>query len=129
MNIKDFKVGQTVFVELRGNASRGKTTEECIEEWKITSVGRKYIKAGRPSERCGILNETTFERKDEYGNFVEKTDCCVDYMLYATRKEIEDKQEKSRLFKEISTVFREYGINNKLTLEQLRKIKRILDER
>lgn len=50
MGIKDFKVGQTVYVELTGNASRGKTAEQCIEEWEITSVGRKYIRAGRKSD-------------------------------------------------------------------------------
>lgn len=50
MGIKDFKVGQTVYVELTGNASRGKTAEHCIEEWEITSVGRKYIRAGRKSD-------------------------------------------------------------------------------
>lgn len=46
MNIKDFKVGQTVYVQLTGNAA--KRSSECIEEWEITSVGRKYIKAGKP---------------------------------------------------------------------------------
>ena len=44
MNIKDFKVGQTVWVELTGDTSRGKTAEQCIEEWEITSVGRSKPK-------------------------------------------------------------------------------------
>ena len=128
MNIKDFKVGQKVFVELTGNASSGKTAEECIEEWEITSVGKKYIKAGKLSARRGILNETTFEWKDTYKNFVEKNDCCVNYILYAKRKEIEERQEKSRLFREISEVFTRHWARTELTLEQLRKIKKILEK-
>lgn len=63
INIKNLKVGQVVYIELVGNASRGKTADKCIEEWEITSVGRKYIKAGRRSE-WGIIGETIFEYND-----------------------------------------------------------------
>lgn len=126
MNIKDFKVGQTVHVELTRNASRGKTAEECIEEWEITSVGRKYIKAGKRSDGR-IWGEITFEFNDCYGRFVEKTNCCVDYVLYATRQEIEEKHEKSRLFREIEKRFR-YGSQKDISLEQLREIHGILEK-
>lgn len=129
MDIKDFKVGQTVYVELTGNASRGKTIEECIEEWGITSVGRKYITAGKRSEKWGILGEITFEWRDTYKRFVQKTKCCVNYVLYATRQEIEDKHERNRLYDEISEAFRGYGTSRDLTLEQLRKIKEILKQK
>lgn len=125
MNIKDFKVGQTVYVELTGNASRGKTAEQCIEEWEITSVGRKYIKAGKRSGGK-IWGEITFEYRENYKRFVEKTDCCVDYILYLTRQEIEEKQEKIRLFREIEQRFR-CGSQRDIPLEQLRAIHRILE--
>ena len=125
MNIKDFKIGQTVYVELTGNASRGKTAEQCIEEWEITSVGRKYIKAGKRSGGK-IWGEITFEYRENYKRFVEKTDCCVDYILYLTRQEIEEKNEKSRLFKEIEQRFR-YGSQRDISLEQLRAIHGILE--
>lgn len=129
MNIKDFKVGQKVYVELTGNASRGKTAEECIEEWEITSVGRKYIEAGRiDKKRGGVWGKHLFEYKENYGRFVEKTNYCIDYALYLTRQEIEDKQEKSRIFKEVSEVFRGFGAERNITLEQLRRIKKILNE-
>lgn len=125
MNIKDFKVGQTVYVELTGNASREKSTEECIEEWEITSVGRKYIKACK--KESGILRfETTFEYNDCYERFVDKTDYCVNYILYTTMQEIEEKHEKSRLFREIEERFR-YGSQKDISLEQLRAIHGILD--
>lgn len=94
MNIKDFKVGQTVYVELTGNASRGKTMEQCIEEWEITSVGRKYIKAGERSDGR-IWGERTFEYRENYGRFVQKTDCCVNYILYLTKQEIEENTRKA----------------------------------
>lgn len=126
MNIKNFKVGQTVYVELIRNASWGKTAEECIEEWEITSVGRKYIKAGR-REECGTVGETTFEYNDFYKRFVQKTDCCIDYLLYATRQEIEESHEKNRLFDKISKRF-SYGSQGNVTLEQLRAIHKILFE-
>lgn len=126
MKIKDFKVGQTVYVELTWNASRGKTPEQCIEEWEITSVGRKYIKAGKRSDGI-IWRETTFEYRDSYKRFVEKTDYCVDYIIYTTRQEIEEKHEKSRLFQEIEQRFR-YGSQKDISLEQLRAIDNILRE-
>lgn len=125
MNIKDFKVGQTVYVELTGNASRGKTAEQCIEEWEITSVGRKYIKAGRRSDG-GIWGERTFEYRENYGRFVEKTNYCVDYILYLTRQEIEEKHWKNRLFREIRERL-DYGSQKYISLEQLRAIHGILE--
>lgn len=125
MNIKDFKAGQTVYVELTGNASRGKTPEQCIEEWEITSVGRKYIKACK--KQSGIFRfETTFEYNDCDGRFEEKTDYCINYVIYLTRHEIEEKQEKSRLFQEIEQRFR-YGSQRDIPLEQLRAIHGILE--
>lgn len=125
MNIKDFKAGQTVYVELTGNASRGKESEQCIEEWEITSVGRKYIKAGKRAYGR-IWRERTFEYRENYKRFVEKTDYCVDYILYLTRQEIEEKHEKSRLFREIEQRF-SYGLQRDISLEQLRAIYGILE--
>ena len=126
MNIKDFKAGQVVYVELTGNASREKTPEQCIEEWEITSVGRKYIKAGKWSDGR-ICEERTFEYREGYKRFVEKTDYCIDYIIYLTRQEIEEKHEKSKLFQEIEQRFR-YGSQRDISLEQLRAIESILKE-
>lgn len=128
MNIKDFKVGQTVYVELTGNASIGKTAEQCIEEWEITSVGRKYIKAGRKSDGR-IWGETTFEYRENYDRFVQKTDYCADYILYKTRKEIERKFEKSKLLNEVETFSRDWNKPKNLSIEQLKRIKEILEEK
>lgn len=126
MSIKDFKVGQTVYVELTGNASRGKNAEECIEEWEVSSVGRKYIKAGKRSDGR-IWGERTFEYRENYKRFVEKTNRCVDYILYTTRQEIEEKHEKNRLFREIEQWLR-YGSQKDISLEWLRAIHEILEK-
>jgi hypothetical protein len=125
MNIKDFKVGQTVYVELTGSASRGKTPEQCIEEWEITYVGRKYIEALKKGSDP-FLFKTVFEWREEHKSFVQKTTHGINYVLYLTRQEIEEKQEKSRLFREIEQRFR-YGSQKDIYLEQLRAIHGILE--
>lgn len=125
MSVKDFKVGQTVYVELTGNASRRKTPEQCIEEWEITYVGRKYIEALKKGSDP-FLFKTVFEWREEHKSFVQKTAHSINYVLYPTRREIEEKQEKSRLFREIEERFR-YGSQRDISLEQLREIHRILD--
>lgn len=126
MNIKDFKVGQTVYIELTGNASRGKTPEQCIEEWEITSVGRKYIKAAKKGYDR-LFRENTFEFQDYNERFVEKSVYCEkNYVLYTTRQEIEEKHEKRRLLREIGRLFR-YDSQKDISLEQLRAIHGILE--
>ena len=126
MNIKDFKVGQTVYVELTGDASRGKTPEQCIEEWEITYVGRKYIEAVKKGSDP-FLFKTVFEWREEHKSFVQKTAHSINYVLYLEKQEIEEKHEKSRLFREIEQRFR-YGSQRDISLEQLRAIHGILDE-
>ncbi len=125
MNIKDFKVGQTVYVELTGNASRGKAPEQCIEEWEITYVGRKYIEAVKKGSNP-FLFKTVFEWREEYKSFVQKTVRSINYTLYLTRQEIEEEHEKSRLFREIEERFG-YGLQRDISLEQLRAIHGILE--
>ena len=125
MEIKDFKVGQTVWVELTGNASRGKHGDELIEEWEVVTVGKKYIHAQKKGCDCPIKFE-----KRKYGNspkFVEKTNYCVGYILYVSKIELEEKLEYHSLYNDISRAFGMYG-NKRLSLEQLRKIKAILEE-
>lgn len=125
MNIKDFKVGQKVYIELMGNI--GRRSSGRIEEWEITSVGRKYIKAGKPYNGQ-VWGDITFEFDEDRGIFVEKTNCSIDYFLYATRQKIEDKIERERLYDEIRRTFNNYIPTSNMTLECLRKIKNILNE-
>lgn len=125
MEVKDFKVGQTVFVELTGNAKNYKKEYELIEEWEVTKVGRKYIQAKK--KECGW--PVTFE-KIEYGydagEFVEKTDYEYNYILYTTKTKIEEKREYQKLYEQISRRFEASIWASDLSLEQLRKINSII---
>ena len=126
MEVKDFKVGQTVFVKLIGNAKRGKSEENLIEEWEVTKIGKKYVHA----RKKGCNTAVKFEKKD-YGTykeqFVEKTDYSEDYILYPSKKELEENLEYEKLSNDISKMFR-YGSSEKLSLDQLRKIKAVICE-
>ena len=124
MNIKDIKIGQTVYIKLIGNASRNKDENALIEEWEITYVGKKLIKAKHKGWDNGF--EETFEKRNN-GNkeqFVQKTNYCVNYVLYFDKQEILDEFERNNLFQEICNYFR--GYDNKLSLEKLRKISEII---
>lgn len=125
MVLKDFKVGQTVWIRLTGNAIRGKCGDELIEEWVIDKIGRKYItaskKTGYPK---GIIFEKGYGYKDR---FVEKTDYFVDYIMYETEQEIRDEMEKDEIYRDIRLFFDSFN-KSKLTIEQLRSIKKIICE-
>lgn len=124
MTVKDFKTGQKVWVQLTGNAARDKTEEQLIEEWEIISVGRKYIKA----RKNGWLSEITFEIR-EYGysgNPVQKTDGCVSYIMHNSKEEILEEFEKAKLFSDVDRYFRNFGSQRDVTLDQIRKIHKIL---
>lgn len=126
MNLKDLKVGQTVWIRLTGNAIRGKCGDELIEEWVIDKIGRKYITA---SKKTGYPRGIIFENRG-YGyedRFVEKTNYCVDYIMYETEQEIRDEMEKNESYREIQLFFDGFN-NSKLTLEQVRSIKKIIYE-
>lgn len=127
MDVKDFNVGQTVYIELTGNASRGKSGNSLIEEWEIVSVGRKLIKAKRKGWK-DYFAETFEKRENGYnGRFVQKTDCSVNYVLYADRREIEEEFERKELLGTISEYFRGFG-DKKISLESLRKIAGLIKE-
>ena len=125
MDLKDFKVGQTVWIRLTGNAIRGKCGDELIEEWVIDKIGRKYITA---SKKTGYPRGIIFEKSDYgyEGRFVEKTYYCVDYIMYETEQELRDELEKDKIYRDIRLLFDRFN-KNKMTLEQLRSIKKIID--
>lgn len=103
MDIKDFKVGQTVYIELTGNAKRGKTEDELIEEWEITSVGRKIIKATTKKYNRSI--EFINRNDGDEGLWLDRSGTCVNYILYANKQELEDAIEMRKLFKEVTKFF------------------------
>lgn len=124
-SIKDFKKGQTVYVELKGNASRNKKNEELIEEWEVISVGNKYVTATSKKYSFPIK---FMETNSNYDSLIEKTDYSVDYILYPSKEEVENKFKKEELYNFIKSKFSSSYSKNQYTLEQLRKIKEILGE-
>lgn len=123
MEIKDFKIGQRVWVKLTGNASRGKSGSDLIEEWEVVSVGRKYVKAKKVgySHSWGI----EFEKRGYSERFVQKTNACVDYVIYESKQAILDEFEASNLERKICDFFRNCRSKN-ISLEQLREISKII---
>lgn len=126
MNIKDYKVGQNVYIRLTGNAGRGKTGEDLIEEWEVLSVGRKLIKAKRKGWRD--YSAISFEQKESgyNGQFVEKTNTCVNYIMYESREAIENDLERESLLRKVSNYFNSYG-EKKISLESLRIIAELIN--
>lgn len=114
IRVADFKVGQLAYLELIGNAKRGKKKEELIQECVIEAVGRKYVTAKRRK----------FKESDVYDGLVEHTEYSADYILYTTKEAVENKFEKDELLTEIKNFFWRGG--NKLSLEQLKEIKNLI---
>lgn len=40
MELKEFKVGQKVWVRCIGDSARGKTGKELIQEWVVVKIGK-----------------------------------------------------------------------------------------
>ena len=78
MKKEDFKVGQTVYLRLTEDATRGRTLDDLIREAKVVSVGKKYITISYAD-----CNEVKFDLE----KFKEKTDYCINYKLFLTKND------------------------------------------
>lgn len=118
----ELTVNQTVYLLRVGNNARyykNEQLESLIVEAKVQKVGRKYIEV-LPN---GRLDTIKFNKED----LKEVTNYSADWELYLSKQEIYDNEEHSDLCFEIKSVFVKYGKID-LSLEQLRKIKAIIDE-
>lgn len=118
--ISDFKVGEKAYIELVGNRARGKRGSELIVECTVEAVGRKYVTA----------NGIKFEEHDAYYGLKEHSSYSPNYLLHPSKKDIEDRLEKEGLIFEIKEFFSgsDRYLANKVSLEKLREIKRIIEE-
>lgn len=120
--LSDFKVGQKAYIELTGNAKRGKVAKEnLIIECTVENIGRKYVTAN------GIKFE---EHNTSHGGLIEHTSYCVDYVLYPTKQAVEERLEKEELIFKIRHFF-DILTNSKaknISLEKLRKINEIIEQ-
>ncbi|WAK79459.1 hypothetical protein [Clostridium phage Maintenon] len=114
MERSELRIGQTVYIEPTGNSARN--GKEIIET-KISKIGTKYIETEHFGKRTKFNISDGKEKDTGYGYG-------YDYILYLTKKEIEDKNEREELLGDLRYDW--YRLN--LTLDQLRRIKAIIDE-
>lgn len=117
---KDFYVGQTVYAEYVGHklSLRGKVRTEIV-----TKVGNKYV-------------ETDHKMKYYIKDGVQATEYSCEYLLWVDVKEYELKLEKDKVYRDLAKKFNSgYGdiekqeLYKELTLEDLREIERIIENR
>jgi len=107
-NIHNLKVGQIVYKWERY------TTKYKIEEVEISKIGRVYfyLKGKREDQK--------YDLKDLSNLYSEQ--------IYLTKEEMLDEREYDKKYSEIRKEFTESSYFCDLTLDQLRRIKKILDE-
>lgn len=115
MKRSELSVGQTVYIEPVGNAAKYGTD---IIETKISKIGKKYIETEKFGEMYKFNISDGKQKDTGYGYG-------YDYILYLSRSEVENKQEKGSLLSYFNRC-NWYRLN--LTLDQLRRIKAIIDE-
>jgi len=90
------------------------------QEYEIKSIGRKYIHVWQNKREYSVIKFDKVTLKQQ-GN------SSFDWELYLSLQDIEDDKELNSLHLAIENTFR-YGSRDKFTLDQLRHIKRIIDE-
>ena len=116
MKLKDFQVGQTVYL-----IERRPKPKDVIREYKVSSIGRKYLNVQSGyNERKFIVHDNETSYLIEHKEFGDRL------LLFpnkeAAQEHIEGNQLRSWLLKaaEVPKV-------NKYTVEQLRPVKEILE--
>lgn len=113
-----FTIGQKVYLTLGINQKR--EDEVGYAEGVVTKVGRKYV-----TVKIGF-REYQFDLTDELR---QKTDYSQDYYLHETLEALLGEREKRILVAELNSFFSNtYNVKTKLTLEQMRRIKEIVNE-
>ena len=114
MERSELSVGQTVYIEPRGNAVRYNSD---IIETKISKIGTKYIETECFGKRTKFNISDGKEKDTGYGYG-------YDYILHLTKQEIEDENERQELLRNLHRDWYHFD----LTLDQLRRMKAIIDE-
>lgn len=123
MKKEDFKVGQTVWIYLIGNAARDvRAEEERIEEWEVVSVGKKYLRAKKKGWDYG---DVKFDMSD---NFCQRSDYLPNYELYLTKEALLKELWRRKVRKEIyMSVQYNSNVLKSLGDEELNTIHEILE--
>lgn len=119
MNKSDFKKGQIVYVSRRSYYGR-KIPKEIIQG-EVVSIGSKYI-----SVQIGLWDVRKFEINNNFHECV--TAGSADYELYLSEQAIRDDEEKYEIVQLIKDQYNQYSCYTDLTIDQLRRIKKIIEE-
>lgn len=112
------KVGQTLYSLNVGNACRDK--EQKLTKVIVTKVGSKYFTCKEDERYYGIVYHIE--------DWTEKTEYISDSCLYVNPQEWENAKEEVAICKMIESSFKlGHNIFN-ISLENLKKIKDLLDE-
>lgn len=115
ITIKEFKKGDKVYIL---TPYRVRNTKPTINEGEVASVGRIYVTIGNgPYSHKYMNNESEF--------LYEKIDYGESRLLFKTYKDAEDYIEKTELALWLGCI--SVTRAEKYSLEQLRKVKEILD--
>lgn len=115
MTVKEFDVGQTVFIL---NMHEGRNREPEIREATVKTVGRKYVTIG---------NEDRYESEESIPfGLIQNIDYGDKRLLFPSRTDVNNYIEQSKLAKWISSI--SWTKSRKFDLEQLRKVKEILGD-
>lgn len=117
MNIKDFKVGDKVYHLCFNNRSNG---EKQMKVKYVVAVGRKFIKLADRMD-SNYLHEYYVSDRGEY--LVEKKECGIKDIAFKSKQDYDDYIE----YGELELWFYKMARDKKLTLDQLRKIKEIVE--
>lgn len=113
-----------VAIEPMSNASRRVDMSlDNIDEWTyegdVISVGRKYITVKFGWETGKFEIDNNYLKKVSYGS--------NDHLLYKDIQEVKDEREAKNIEMSLRDIFDRYSGTN-LTLDQLRRIKNIIEE-
>lgn len=127
----DFKIGQKVYLKIikGSNAARyiskdeSKKPESWIKEKVVTKIGKKYITV-MDSEKS-TYGEEKFDITQNFRHYYTVGN--ADYVLYLSKDDILKDMECEKLYGEIRALFSSWKNERRYTLDQLQKVKKILE--
>ncbi|CCL32266.1 TPA: hypothetical protein KOR49_002229 [Clostridioides difficile] len=116
----NIKKGQTVYLKYeRTENSALENLKDLYREGTISSIGRKYLTVDVNGYPYKFYKDTL----DQVTNYAQ------DYYLYLSEKELLDELETNFILSELRSQIGIYSYSNcKLNINQLRRIKKIMDE-
>lgn len=124
--VKDFKVGDSVYIEVTGNAARDlpDDIDSRIKSTTVTKIGKKYVTA-----KIGEWTTVQFEETNcNYGGGLRQhTEGCVDYILFKTKQDIYDRHEANVILNELYRVFGQHS-GYHIPIDKLREIQAIVKQ-